>query len=112
MRYYVDISNCKYITDVTKNSIVIDGKIYKMRVSKYRDLAATIPFEWLKHKVPCVLANRNLDKFIFSFDDDKDNSKFDSIRYIGERCTCYKNGHQKSFKRGGGYGRYIIPWTT
>ena len=110
MRYYIDISNCKYITDMTDNHIVIDGKIYKMRTSRYKEYTASIPFEWLKDEISCVLANKDKNKFIFSFDDHKDKPTSDKIKYIGERCTCYWNNYKKSSKRGGGYSRYIVPW--
>lgn len=110
MRYYIDISNCKYITDMTNNHIVIDGNIYKMRTSRYSGLTATIPYEWLRDEISCVLTNKNKNKIIFSFDDHKDRTKYDNIRYIGEKSTCYVNGYRKSSSRGGGYSKYIVPW--
>lgn len=111
MRYYIDISNCKYITNMTNNSIVIDGNTYRMRTSRYECYTASIPYEWLVGEISCVLANKNKNRLVFSFDDHKDKSMFDKIKYIGEKCTCYLSGYKKSFNRGGGYSKYIVPWT-
>ena len=107
MRRYVDVSNYQGITDIKYNMCVMDRKIYRMRVSRYNDFAATIPGVWLQNGTPCILANKDYTRLIYSFEDDTKPGKYDNILWVGEVCTRFNNGSLWPAYRGGGYRRFL-----
>lgn len=107
MRTYIDVSNYPGITDMNGTHCVMDGKLYKMRVSRYDKYTASIPYNWLFNKVPCILANRSMTRLVFSYPDKDDTTDYTRIKYIGQICTCYDNGTKVYSSKGGGYGKYI-----
>lgn len=108
MRKYVDVSHYEGITDIKNNMCVMDGKIYNMRVSRYNEFTATIPGVWLMNETPCILANNDFTRLIYSFEDKSTpRGKYNNILWAGEMCTQFTNGRRWFANKGGGYRRFI-----